>query len=223
MSSPRLSAVLLDVNETLFSLASLGDAFAQAGLDRGQVKLWFARVLRDGFAFATAGDFRRFGDVAQAALGGLQPEPLPPQAAARVMDAFHALAPHPDVPAGLEALSAAGLRLVTLTVGDTDLVRGLFARAGLARHIADYLSADVVRRWKPAPEPYEYALRTLALEPAAVALLAAHDWDIHGARRVGLRTGRVARIPASPLFDEADVVGADLPAVAHGLLERFVG
>lgn len=213
-----LSAVLLDVNETLFSLASLKPAFAAAGLEPGLVPLWFARVLRDGFAFAAAGDFRPFAQVARSALAGLRADPVTPAQADAILEAFHALQPHPDVPEGLNLLADAGVRRVTLTVGDVRLVQGLFQRAGLAALLSGSLSADAVQRWKPAPEPYRYALRELGLEAGEVALIATHDWDIHGAARVGLRTGRVARTPASPLFTAADVVGPDLPSVVRGLL-----
>lgn len=219
----RLSTVVLDVNETLFSLASLRPAFESVGLEARLVPLWFARVLRDGFALAAAGDFRPFGEVAQAALQGLAPAPLASGAAATVMAAFHELQPHPDVPEGLELLAAAGLRLVTLTVGDVSLVQTLFRRAGLDSYLAARLSADTVRRWKPAPEPYQYALRELGTTPQETALVAAHDWDIHGAARVGMVTARIARIPASPVFTVADVVGPDLPSVARQLIDRRAG
>lgn len=218
MDQARLSVVLLDVNETLFSLASLGHAFAVAGLPPQWVPLWFARVLRDGFAFAATGDFRSFAEVARHALDGL---PLDRRQSALVLEAFHSLSPHPDVAEGLELLAAARLRLLTLTVGDVTLVRALFRRAGLDHFLEASLSADTVRRWKPAPEPYQYALHTLGVSARETALIAAHDWDIHGAAQLGLRTGRIARLPASPLFTAADVVAPSLPEVARGLIARF--
>jgi len=214
----RLSTVVLDVNETLFSLASLKPAFESVGLDAGLVPLWFARLLRDGFALTSAGDFRPFGEIGQAVLHELIPEPLPSHAAATVMEAFHELQPHPDVPEGLKLLAAAGLRLVTLTVGDLSLVHTLFRRAGLEGYLTTCLSADTVRRWKPAPEPYHYAMRELNTTPQETALVAAHDWDIHGAARVGMITARIDRIPASPVFTPADVIGNDLPSVARQLI-----
>lgn len=220
MSRPPVEGVLLDVNETLFALSGLRPAFDRAGVAVELMPLWFARVLRDGFALAAAGDFATFGDVAGAAFVGLDPQRLTTEDADTVMAHFHALAPHPDVPAGLAALTAAGVRVMTLTVGDVNLVRELFSAAGLAGHVHDYLSADSVRRWKPAPEAYAFGVERIALPAGRVALIAAHSWDIHGASMAGLQTGFLTRIEEhpSPVFRTADVSGATLPEVVAGLL-----
>ena len=57
--------VAFDVIETVFSLAPVRDALAPLGVG---VDLYFARLLRDGFALAAAGDYRPFRDVARSAL-----------------------------------------------------------------------------------------------------------------------------------------------------------
>lgn len=219
---PVIKGVLLDVNETLFSLRKLEPAFADCGLDPALVSLWFMRVLRDGFALAAAGDFRRFSDIALDALLHLQPQRLAPDAAQRILAAFHTLEPHPDVAPGLQQLREAGIRTMTLTVGDTALAEELFCRAGLSPLVDGFLSAETVRRWKPAPEPYRYGVAQIGWPAANVALIAAHPWDIHGARRVGLQTGWIARLemPPSGVFDAADVAGKDLPAVVARLLAQ---
>lgn len=217
---PPVQGVLLDVNETLFSLSGLRPAFAQTGVPVEAMPLWFARVLRDGFAMAAAGDFATFGDIARAAFVALDPQRLTAEDADVVLARFHALQPHPDVPAGLAALTEAGVRVMTLTVGDVDLVRALFAGAGLAEHVHDYLSADSVRRWKPAREAYEFGLAGIGLPAERVALVAAHSWDIHGAACAGLQTGFLTRIEQhpSPVFRTADVTGSTLSDVVTGLL-----
>lgn len=216
-----LQGVLLDVNETLFALAGLSPAFEAAGVATDRMPLWFARVLRDGFALAAAGDFAPFAEVARAAFVGLDPRRLTAADAERVLAAFHTLEPHPDVAQGLADLTDAGLRVMTLTVGDVGLVRALFERAGLDEHVAAHLSVDAVRRWKPAREAYEYGVAGIGLPADRVALVATHSWDIHGAALAGLRTGFLTRIEArpSPVFRAADVIGATLPEVVAGLLE----
>ena len=218
---PPVKGVLLDVNETLFSLGNLGPAFTACGLDPALAPFWFARVLRDGFALAAAGDYCRFADIALETLVQLPPQGLAPEAAQRVLTAFHTLEPHPDVRAGLERLHAAGIRALTLTIDDAGLVEALFCRTGLRPLVDGFLSVDTVRRWKPAPEPYRYGVAQIGWPAANVALIAAHAWDIHGARRAGLQTGWIARLQPEPpgVFDAADVTGADLPAVVDGLLD----
>lgn len=215
-----VEGILLDVNETLFSLAGLYEPFQRCGLAPALVSLWFTRVLRDGFALTAAGDFQRFADIAKHCFIALDPQRLGPAEARLVLDHFQMLAPYPDVAQGLQVIRNAGVRVMTLTVGDVALAESLFARAGL-RHLVDgFLSADTVRRWKPAPEPYAYGVTQLGWPAANVALIAAHDWDVHGARRAGLQTGYIARYcqAPSPVFAAADVAGDDLPSVAEKLL-----
>lgn len=217
---PRpIDGVLLDVNETLFALSGLAPAFEAAGVPVGRMPLWFARVLRDGFALAAAGGFATFADIARAAFVGLDPDRLTTGHADAVLDRFHELEPHPDVPAGMAELAQAGVRVMTLTVGDVGLVRGLFARAGLADHVDGYLSADEVRRWKPSGEAYAHGIEGIGLPAGRVALVAAHSWDIDGAARSGLRTAFLTRIEQRPstVFRPADVIGATLSEVVAGL------
>jgi hypothetical protein len=78
---PPVKGVLLDVNETLFSLDKLGPAFAASGLDPTLASLWFAQVLCEGFALAAAGDYCGFADIAVATLWRLRPQGLTPAAA----------------------------------------------------------------------------------------------------------------------------------------------
>jgi len=82
------------------------------------------------------------------------------------------------------------------------------------------LSADAVRRLKPAPEPYLLAAERLGVAIGEVRLVAAHAWDVAGATRAGCAAAFVAR-PGKvldPLADPPDIVGADLTEVAEHIL-----
>src|ERR671926_173843 len=80
--------------------------------------------------------------------------------------------------------------------------------------------ADV---YKPAPGAYQTAARLLAVEPAELMLVAAHPWDLEGARNAGLRTAFVERPleygPGSPAraHPDADESVADLLELAERL------
>src|ERR1019366_3554670 len=60
----------------------------------------------------------------------------------------------------------------------------------------------------------------LKVPPERMALVAAHDWDCHGAKRAGLTTGWVSRKSGGfgAPFAPPDVVGEDLTEVAAKLL-----
>jgi 2-haloacid dehalogenase len=221
VTGPAVEAVAFDVNETLFSLARLRPAFGQVGLDANLVPLWFARLLRDGFALTAIGGYRPFADLAGDTLRGLAPDRIGEAEVAVVLGAFRELDPQPDVAPALRLLSDAGVPAVTLTNGSADLAGTLLRRAGLDGYLRANLSVDAVRRWKPAPEPYRYAAAELGVDPDRLALVAAHGWDCAGAARAGLRTGWIPR--AEPRWPEAfpppDVTATDLPAVIATLLD----
>ncbi|MDP9397568.1 MAG: haloacid dehalogenase type II [Actinomycetota bacterium] len=220
MADRPLDVVAFDVNETLFDIAGLAPRFAKAGLDESLVPLWFARVLRDGFALTVLGNYRPFPELGAAALRNLGPD-LSEDAVQQVLAGFAELDPHPDVEPALRALADAGVRAVTLTNGSAANTRTLLDRAGLLPLVADTLSVDAVQRWKPAPEPYRYAASECGVEPGRLALVACHAWDVHGARVAGLRTGYVRRAgePVYPTtFSPAEVHGEDLTQTVRGLL-----
>ncbi|NIQ54638.1 MAG: HAD-IA family hydrolase, partial [Gemmatimonadetes bacterium] len=87
-----------------------------------------------------------------------------------------------DVPAGLDRLRAAGFRLATLTNGSTDAVADQLAAAGIADRFERSISVDEIGRFKPAPEVYLHAAAVLDVDVDRALLVAAHDWDVVGAR-----------------------------------------
>jgi 2-haloacid dehalogenase len=115
---------------------------------------------------------------------------LPLEERRRLVDAWHRLDPWPDVPAGLEALRR---RHITATLSNGHLA----LLVDLARHgdlrFDCVLSAELARIYKPAPEVYRTAARLLGIEAGELMLVAAHPWDLEGARGAGLRTAFVDR------------------------------
>ncbi len=103
------------------------------------------------------------------------------------------LPPHPEVPERLRRLRDVGLCLATLTNSTAAVGEAQLTNAGLRDLFEQALSADIVRRLKPAPEPYRLAAEQLGVPLEQIRLVAAHAWDIAGARRVGCATAFVAR------------------------------
>ncbi len=130
------------------------------------------------------------------------------------------LPPHPEVRESLRQLRDAGLRLATLTNSTAAVGEAQLAHAGLRDLFEQALSADTVRRLKPAPEPYRLAAERLGVPLEQLRLVAAHAWDIAGARRVGCATAFVARPGRvlDPLAPRPEIVGAELRAVAERII-----
>ncbi|MGH3664981.1 MAG: HAD-IA family hydrolase [Egibacteraceae bacterium] len=208
---PPPKVVAWDVNETLISLAGL-----EPLLPDGAMPLWFARILRDGFAHAATGQARSFAELAATHLRGVVDDPD------AVLTAFRQLDAYPDARPALERLRDAGVRSVTLTNGAKAVTEALMAHNDLADLFERYLSVDDVGVWKPRPEPYQHAAKVCGVDPADVALVAVHSWDIHGAKSAGLATGWCSRLEGSFVdgFAEPDVRGDDLVSVVESLLAR---
>ncbi|MBG6225221.1 2-haloacid dehalogenase [Arthrobacter sp. CAN_A2] len=187
-----LPLVLFDVNETLSDMGRMSQHFEEVGAPPQLAALWFASVLRDGFAHTVVGRNTPFGEVAEDALRTvLAGQPLNRDvgdALRHVMTSLQELPVHPDVAEGLRALTGRGFELAALTNGAAATAEALLERAGVRGDVGPVLSVEDAPRWKPAPEAYAYALRTVQREAADVVLVAVHPWDIDGAARAGLRT-----------------------------------
>lgn len=192
-----MAVIVFDVNETLSDLSPMADRFTDLGAPPTLAKLWFAAVLRDGFALAAAGATSTFAAIGEGVLStlltGLPLDRHMDAAVQHVLDGFSALPVHPDVPDGVRALRTAGHRLVTLSNGSVSVAEQLLGQAGLRDEYEALLSVEDAGVWKPARGAYEYAARTCGVAPRDLVLVAVHPWDIDGAARAGLSTAWITR------------------------------
>jgi 2-haloacid dehalogenase len=212
-----------DVNETLLDLRPLDAVFEELLGDAALRGQWFAQMLQVAFVGAITDRYVDFTTAQRAALemvaqrGGMT---LPAGAADRVAAIMRTLPAHPEVPDALARLRAGGHQLAALSNSPPDVEQAQLAHAGLTDGFDAILSADTVRALKPRREPYELAARTFAVATADVTLVAAHAWDLAGARAAGCRTAFVARpgMPRSPIDPEPDIQGSDLGEIADRIL-----
>ena len=214
---------LFDVNETLLDLGALDPHFERAFGDAGVRQSWFQQVLQSALVATVTGVYSDFGAVGAAALdmtAERQGVRLSEEDRLSILGGMRELPPHPEVPAALDLLRDAGLRLAALTNNTAEVAEAQLANAGLSDRFEKILSADTVHRLKPAPEPYRAAARALGVETSQVRLVAAHAWDVIGAMRAGCAAAFVARpgMVLDPLAGPPDVVGADLSAVATSII-----
>ncbi|MCX2747241.1 haloacid dehalogenase type II [Arthrobacter sp. MI7-26] len=196
-----ISVVVFDVNETLSDMSPMGERFGEVGAPTELAKLWFATLLRDGFALTASGDNGSFAAIGAGALRGLLTglelnRPLD-TAVDHVMGGMNGLGVHPDVPEGIRALAAAGFRLITLSNGSARIAGKLFSDAGIRDEFESLLSVEDAPAWKPARASYEYAAAASGADPSGMLLVAVHPWDIHGAARAGLHTAWLNRAGGS--------------------------
>lgn len=194
----QIRALTFDVFGTLVDWRSgIADAFRASGLEvdpEESADAWRARLWPIA---AQVNDQRRpwgdFDELHEATLTDLLTErglELSPEARSTLVKGWHRLDPWPDVREGLEALRAER-PVAALSNGHVGLLVDL-ARHGDLRFDC-LLSAELAGVYKPRAAVYLTGVRLLGLEPGEVMMVAAHPFDLEGARRAGLRTAFVDR------------------------------
>ena len=216
----RPAVVAFDVIETLMSIEPLRERLTAAGQPPHLLEAWYTRTLRDGMALSATGDYATFTDVAESSLRGLTNYSLSDEQVAQIMAGFTELPAFPDAVPAITALTEAGVRVACLTNGSAYLASSFVNRSGLGALVDRVITVGEVFRWKPAGVVYRYAAEVMDVPAERMALVAAHDWDCHGAKRAGLTTGWVSRKSGGygAPFAPPDVVGDDLTEVASKLL-----
>ena len=214
---------VFDVNETLLDIGSLDPLFERAFGNAGVRRSWFLQVLQSAFVATITDTYSEFGAIGAAALemtAEREGVRLSEEDRRAILGGMRELPPHPEVPAALDLLRDAGLRLAALTNNTAEVAEAQLENAGLSDRFEKILSADAVRRLKPAPEPYRAAAEALGVGTAGVRLVAAHAWDVAGAMRAGCAAAFVARpgMVLDPLAEPPDVVGTDLSEVAASIV-----
>jgi 2-haloacid dehalogenase len=219
----RPQVVVFDVNETLSDMSAMAQRFTDVGADPSLARVWFAGLLRDGFALTAAGTTEQFATLGREGLrlllSGVDLDRDTDEAVEHVLTGFGELDVHPDVVDGIRALRAHGLRLVTLSNGATSVADTLFARAGIRDEFEQLLSVEDAGVWKPASRAYEHAAERCGVAGEDLLLVAVHPWDIDGAARAGLQTAWVDRTGAGypAYFRPADHVVSGIDDLAGRL------
>jgi len=220
MEKPQ--ALIFDVNETLLDLTDLRTVLAEALGGGERLAEWFFRLLHGSVVANVTDSFRSFETIGVEALRAVatrQGHELSEDEAAALVAGFRSLPAHPDVPAALDRLAAADYRLIALSNGSSTGIPAQLTSAGIADRFEQIISVDEAGRFKPDRAPYEHALHRIGVAPQGALMVAAHDWDILGARAVGIpgafitRPGVVWTLP-HPL---PELTAPDIAALATAL------
>jgi len=103
---------------------------------------------------------------------------------------WHRLDPWPDAAEGIARLKRKYV-VVTLSNGNVALTIDLIRHGKLP--FDSVLGAEIAKQYKPHPQAYLTTVSLLQLEPSQVLMVAAHNSDLRGASKAGLRTAYVIR------------------------------
>ena len=221
------TVIAFDVNETLLDLRALDPAFEDLLGSAALRAQWFAQMLQLSFVGGLTGQYVDFSTAQNAALRMLAERAGKPVTVALADEMVHrmdSLPPHPEVPDALRRLRRTPLKMVALVNSLEAVGEAQLANAGMRDCFDAVISADSVRRLKPAPEPYHLVAKTFGVDAAEVRLVAAHSWDVSGALAAGCRAAFVARpgMVLSPIGAQPDIVEADIAAVVDRIVATDV-
>jgi 2-haloacid dehalogenase len=217
--------LVFDVAGTLMDLQSMRQVFERMFGDGAVVSEWFGETILYSEAETLTDTFTPFSQLAAGVLrmlGRIYKVPITEADVAEVAKGLASLPPYADVPEGLRMLKAAGYRLVTLTDSSATPGKGPLQVAGLAALFERQLSAETVRRYKPARETYAMVADATGVKRSDLCVIAAHPWDVIGARLAGCSAALIERDGVAPLFvsglKQAQISGPTLIDVAAQLV-----
>ena len=191
-----IQAIVFDLNGTLLDLSYLDPYFVRLfGLSSARQR-WFDQLQILWLTTIATNRYQPLDKLADAALTMLAQRDgvtLEETVKQSLLSAMTTLPPFPDVPAALSELSESKVKLLALTNGTLSAAKSQLSGGGVYSLFHEVLSADWVFRYKPARDPYDFALKKADLPPEQVLMVAAHGWDLTGAHQLGMKTAFVKR------------------------------
>jgi 2-haloacid dehalogenase len=173
--------VLFDLLGTLFSVEPLQRKLRGAAFDA-----WFERLLHSATSLTLAGQFQPFADIAESTLKTTLAKLERSADPSEVLSVFEQLPPYSDVADAFDHLQRERVLIGVLTNSGEPAARKLLADAGLEDRVAEIVSVEEIELYKPHPAVYRHAAERLGVEPKRTTLIAAHAWDVVGAKHAGL-------------------------------------
>lgn len=196
MKTPQ--AIFFDINETLLDINAMKSGLSEVlGNDESLVELWFTQLLHHSLVDIASSQFHDFIDIGAATLvmvAHSRDIPLDSDTAkATIKKHITALPAHGDVVQTLTALTELGIHLVALSNSSEQGLQAQLKFANLQHYFHHVLSVESIGTYKPHPQVYHWACRQVKVKNEDALMVAAHGWDVSGAKATGMKTVFVER------------------------------
>jgi 2-haloacid dehalogenase len=216
-----LAWVVFDLNGTLVDPSVLAQPLGDSAAADEVVLDALDEANMQAMVATLTGDRPRFPELIEAALRRrLELTGGDPQAAGDAVALLGTMPAFIEAPSALERLRGEGLHLGVLTQSAGEAADAVLRFAGLRDRIEVVVGSDETGVFKPDRRAYHAAVERTGAPAEEVCMVAAHWWDVAGAKRAGLRTGWVARRERVLLgtVPEPDFRGRDLDEVAEAIV-----
>jgi 2-haloacid dehalogenase len=182
--------------------------------------LWRNRQFEYTWLRALSRHYQNFWQVTEESLvfaAGTLKLDLTAERRERLMNAYLALKPWPDVPPALKSLARAGLRLGLLSNLTANMLDACIKSSGLEGQFQHVLSTDSVKTYKPDARAYQMGIDALRLKREEIVFVAFAGWDAAGAKWFGYPTFWANRRhqPAAEMGVRPDATADDLTGLMN--------
>jgi 2-haloacid dehalogenase len=219
-----VKAIVFDLYGTILTIESMAVHVDAAGVGDAAafVADWRRKQLEYSFLSSLAQRYRDFDELTALALEhtcAQRAVALDVQQRASLVDAWRTMPAYGDVAPALRALAGHGVPLAVLTNGTPVSADAALEHAGVRALLADVLSVDAVRAYKPDPRVYALATERFGCAPHEIVFVSSNGWDAWGAARFGFRVAWCNRLRNAP--EMLQPVPETMLAGLHEL-DRFV-
>lgn len=191
----KIKTLIFDVNETLLDLNPLKESINSA-LGDGAAEVWFAQLLHYSLVDTSTRTYHDFSELASAVFkmnAQKKNFEFSDSEIGEILSPITKLKAYRDVEPGLEKLKNSGFQLIAFSNGKPSVLKEQLDYAGLTSFFDKILSVELVKKYKPHPETYQYAVKEAGVEINKAMMVAAHGWDVTGASRAGMQTAFIQR------------------------------
>lgn len=218
-----IKAVFFDINETLLNLSLLKKNFDKHFDDKYVLKYWFTKLLHSSTVVGSMNAYNNFAELSEAALESLFYESgkaLTKAIKSEILGSFRSLPAYKDVSKALQLLRDNGIKTIAVSNSSSTMITEQLSNAGIIDLFDSYYSVDSVKKYKPFNDIYQYVANNEGLAVDQIAMVACHDWDLFGAKKVGLTTAYIKRKKElfNPYYPDADISNSNLLALAQALI-----
>ena len=221
----KQKTILFDINETVLNLTTLKGKFTLAFGDENLMATWFSMLLHSSTVCIVTdvkSDFATLARTMLESLAGRLGIVLTPVVIDDILSNFANLPPHEDIKHALSKLKLAGFHTVAFSNSSIKLISAQMENAGLQEYFDDIISVEETGSFKPDPNVYKFAAKKLNTPLERLRLVAAHDWDIHGALSVGMQGAFINRSGAiyHKLYRQPDIYAMNMEDIVEQIIAK---
>jgi 2-haloacid dehalogenase len=220
-----IKAVFFDMNETLLNLSLLKEKFDKYFDDDYILKYWFTKLLHTSTVTGIMDEYKNFGELSEVVLENVffeNGKQLTEATKNDILGSFRKLPAYNDVPEALKILKENNIKVIAVSNSSLEMIKEQLTNAGIIDLFSSYYSVDAVKKYKPFKNIYEYVAHEENIAPSDIAMVASHDWDLFGAKKVGFTTAYIQRKKEifNPYYPKPDINKTDLIQLVQEIIKK---